>query len=358
MRREDPRAGARQPGEPGAGARQPGESGAGARCALAARLGTALARLVLLLLAVSFLTFVLVGSSPIDPVQANVGQAAYATMSPERRALLAERWDADTPVVERYASWLADAAHGDLGESLRFNAPVADVVGQRFANSVLLLASSWVIAGVVGLVLGVVAGACRGGVLDRIVRGYCYVLSATPAFWLALIALMVFSVYLGWFPLGFSVPIGSVGAVPLATRVYHMVLPALVLSLTGVANVALHTREKTIDVLGSDYVRFARTRGEGPWQVVARHGLRNLVLPALTLQCSQISEIVGGSILVEQVFSYPGLGQAAVTAGLGGDAPLLVGIALATAVLVFAGNALANVLYGVIDPRLREGVRS
>lgn len=328
------------------------------RGARGVRFALAAVRFALLMLAVSFLTFVLVGSSPIDPVQANVGQAAYATMSPERRAQLAERWDADTPVVERYAAWLADAVHGDLGESLRFNAPVAEVVGQRFANSALLLASSWVIAGAVGLALGVAAGARRGGVLDRVVRGYCYVLSATPAFWLALIALMVFSVYLGWFPLGFSVPIGSAGAVPLATRLYHMVLPALVLSLTGVANVALHTREKTIDVLGSDYVRFARTRGEGTWEVVRRHGLRNLVLPALTLQCSQISEVVGGSILVEQVFSYPGLGQAAVTAGLGGDAPLLVGIALATAALVFAGNALANVLYGVVDPRLATEVRA
>ena len=320
------------------------------------RFAATLARFVALLFAVSFLTFLLVGSSPIDPVQANVGQAAYATMSSERRAQLAERWGTDEPVMERYASWLSDALRGDFGESLRYNAPVVEVVGTRFINSALLLVTSWVLSGALGLALGVIAGARRGSALDRVVRAWCYVLSATPTFWLGLISLMVFAVYLGWFPVGFSVPIGSVGDVSLGTRLYHMVLPALVLSLTGVANVALHTREKTIDVLGSEYVRFARARGEGAWQIIRRHGLRNLVLPALTLQCSQISEIVGGSILVEQVFSYPGLGQAAVTAGLGGDAPLLVGIALATAALVFAGNALANVLYGVIDPRLRGEV--
>lgn len=320
------------------------------------RFAATLTRFVALLFAVSFLTFLLVGSSPIDPVQANVGQAAYATMSSERRAQLAERWGTDEPVMERYASWLSDALRGDFGESLRYNAPVFEVVGTRFINSALLLVTSWVLSGALGLALGVIAGARRGSALDRVVRGWCYVLSATPTFWLGLISLMVFAVYLGWFPVGFSVPIGSVGDVSLSTRLYHMVLPALVLSLTGVANVALHTREKTIDVLGSEYVRFARARGEGAWQIIRRHGLRNLVLPALTLQCSQISEIVGGSILVEQVFSYPGLGQAAVTAGLGGDAPLLVGIALATAALVFAGNALANVLYGVIDPRLRGEV--
>ena len=317
----------------------------------------AAARFALLMLAVSFLTFFLVSVSPIDPVQANVGQAAYAAMSPERRTELAERWDAGTPLLECYGAWLADAVRGDLGESLRFNAPVAEVVGERLGNSALLLASSWLIAGAVGLALGVAAGARRGSWVDRAVCAYCYLLSATPTFWIALVALMVFSVYLGWFPLGFSVPIGASGAVSLAERLYHMVLPALVLSLTGVANVALHTREKTIDVLGSEYVRFARSRGEGTGEVVFRHGLRNLVLPALTLQCAQIGEIVGGSILVEQVFSYPGLGQAAVTAALGGDAPLLVGIALATAALVFAGNALADVLSRSIDPRLRGEVR-
>ena len=151
-------------------------------------------------------------------------------------------------------------------------------------------------------------------------RAWCYVLSATPAFWLALLALMVFSVYLGWFPVGFAAPIGAAGEVSLAARLHHMALPALVLSLTGIANVALHTREKTIEVLGSDYARFARARGEGEGSIVVRHGVRNLVLPAISLLCAQVGELVGGSVLVEQVFSYPGLGQAAVTAGLGGDA--------------------------------------
>lgn len=318
-------------------------------------------RFISLMVAVSFVTFALVANSPIDPVQANVGQAAYASMSPKRRAELAERWEAETPLVERYASWLTDALHGDFGESLRFNAPVTSVAAERLGASLGLLAAAWVISSVLGTVFGIAAGARRGSAFDRAVRAYCYLLSATPTFWLALIALMLFSVYLGWFPLGFAVPIGATGEVSLAVRLHHMALPALVLSLTGVANVALHTREKLIEVLAADYVRFALARGEGRASIVLRHGVRNVVLPAITLACAQVGEIVGGSILVEQVFSYPGLGQAAVTAGLGGDAPLLVTIALVTAALVFAGNALANVLYGIVDPRLgprhRAGVR-
>ena len=121
------------------------------------------------------------------------------------------------------------------------------------------------------------------------------------------------------------------------------------------ANVALHTREKLIDVLSSDYVLLARARGESQRSIVLRHGLRNVALPALTLQFGSISEIIGGSVVVEQVFSYPGLGQAAVTAGLGSDMPLLLGIAVVTSALVFGGNLVADLLYGVIDPRIRKG---
>ncbi len=313
-----------------------------------------LVRFAVLMAAVSVVTFWLVSSSPIDPVQANVGQAAYAGMSAAKRAQLEAFWGSDLSFWERYLGWASCALTGDLGTSLRFNAPVTEVIANRAAGSLALMACAWVLSGVLGCVLGIVAGACSGRMPDRVIRGCAYVLSATPTFWLGLVALMVFSVFLGWFPAGFSVPIGmSASEVTLADRAYHLVLPALVLSITGVANIALHTREKTVDVLASDYARFARARGERTAGIVLHHGLRNLMLPALTLQCASISEIFGGSVLVEQVFSYPGLGQAAVTAGLGGDAPLLVGIALASAALVFAGNLLANVLYGVVDPRMK-----
>ena len=316
-------------------------------------------RFILLMVAVSVVTFALVGSSPVDPVKMNTGQAAYGRMSEQKREQLREYWGADQPIPERYARWAADVLHGDLGESLRYNAPVTQVLAQRAGNTLMLMAVAWVLSGVIGLALGILSGACRGSWIDRLVRGYCFLLSSTPAFWLGLVALMVFSVWLGWFPFGFSVPIGvDAATVSLAERLRHLVLPALTLSVTGVANVALHTREKVVDVMESEYVRFALTRGETRRQALIRHGFRNLVLPAISLQFAQVSEIFGGSVLVEQVFSYPGLGQAAVTAGVGGDAPLLVGIALASAAIVFTGNLVANILYGVVDPRMREGVRA
>ncbi|MDU1880485.1 MAG: ABC transporter permease, partial [Eggerthella sp.] len=269
---------------------------------------------------------------------------------------LAEYWGVNTPLWERYANWFVDLLHGDLGTSLRFNAPVIDVIATRAVNSLALMATAWAVSGVLGFALGILAGANRGRLIDRIVKGYCFLLASVPTFWLGLLFLIVFSVQLGWFPFGFSVPIGvSAADVTFADALHHLALPALTLSVIGVANIALHTREKTIDVLESDYVRFARARGLSTWGALRHHGLRNLALPALTLQFASISEIFGGSVLVEQVFSYPGLGQAAVTAGLGGDAALLVGIALFSAAFVFTGNLIASTLYGVVDPRMRKG---
>ena len=171
-------------------------------------------------------------------------------------------------------------------------------------------------------------------------------------FWLALLLLIVFAVWLKVLPIGLSVPIGAEAAT-LAQRLRHALLPALTLSVTGASSIALHTREKTADVMDSDYILFARARGEG--HIVLRHVPRNVALPAITLQFASIGELIGGSVLVEQVFSYPGLGQAAVAAGLGGDMPLLLGITVITAAIVFGGNLAADLLYGVIDPRIRRG---
>lgn len=315
-----------------------------------------LGRFALLMLAVSFVVFALVALSPVDPVQANVGQTALATMSPEKLAELEQHWGKDTPVLERYVTWLGALLQGDLGMSLRYNAPVGEVIAERAVNSLLLMTIAWVVSGILGFVLGVLAGVRRGSWLDRFVKAYCFVLAASPTFWVALLLLAIFSVGLGWFPIGFSAPIGRAAAeVTIADALTHLALPAITLSIVGVANVALHTREKTVDVMASPYVRFAFARGEKLHTVVTRHALRNLLLPGMTIQFAQIAEIFGGSVLVEQVFSYPGLGQAAVAAGIGGDVALLAGIALMSAALVFGGNLVANILYGVIDPRIRRG---
>ena len=320
--------------------------------------GKNLIRMVLLLFAVSVVTFALVSASPIDPLQANVGQAALGSMSEEQKEKLRSYWGVDTPPVERYLNWMTDALRGDLGTSLLYRQPVTRVIAVKLSNSLFLMGIAWILSGVLGFLLGIIAGVFKGRLADRAIRGYSLLIASTPAFWLALLLLMVFAVWLKVLPIGLSVPIGvEASGVTFLDRVRHAILPAATLSITGVSNIALHTREKMIDIMASDYVLFARARGESTWKIVLRHGLRNVLLPAITLQFASISEIIGGSVLVEQVFSYPGLGQAAVAAGTGSDVPLLMGITLITAAIVFLGNFAANLLYGAVDPRIRKGGR-
>ncbi|WP_411338371.1 ABC transporter permease [Ruminococcus gauvreauii] len=312
--------------------------------------------MILLLFAVSVVTFTLVSVSPIDPLQANVGQAALGAMSQEQKEKLESYWGVDEPPVQRYLNWAKDFIKGDMGDSLLYRQPVTAVIGVKLANSMMLMVIAWMISGLLGFLLGILAGVFRGTWIDRLIKGYSLLIASTPVFWLALLLLLVFAVWLKVLPVGLSVPIGVEAAgVTFLDRIQHAILPALTLSITGVSNITLHTREKMIDVMESDYMLFALARGESRKRMVCRHGLRNIILPALTLQFASISEIIGGSVLVEQVFSYPGLGQAAVAAGTGSDVPLLMGITLVTAAIVFSGNFIANILYGVVDPRMRKG---
>ncbi|WP_312430863.1 ABC transporter permease [Lacrimispora sp.] len=315
-----------------------------------------LARMAVLLFLVSAAAFFLVSVSPIDPLKVNIGQAALGSMSQEQIAKLSEYWGTGLPPAERFFSWAGDFIKGDMGTSLLYRQPVSHVIGMKLSNSLWLMAVSWLVSGGAGFALGTLAGANRGKTVDKVISAYALVTASTPAFWLALVLLMVFAVRLKILPIGLSVPIGMEAAeVTIKDRVVHGILPCLTLSITGMSNILLQTRGKMIQVMESDYVLFARARGESKSQIVFRHGIRNILLPALTLQFASVSEIFGGSVLVEEVFSFPGLGQAAVTAGLGGDIPLLLGITVISAAIVFTGNFIANVLYGVVDPRMRKG---
>lgn len=315
-----------------------------------------LLRMLVLLLAVCGVSFFLVSLSPIDPLKSNVGQTALGTMSPEQIARLEAYWGVGVPAGERFMTWLSGMLKGDFGISLLYRRPVLEVIGEKALNSCVLMTAAWLFSGILGMLLGIAAGAKRGKWPDRLITAYCMVISGTPAFWLALVLLLLFAVQFPVFPIGFSVPVGlEAGEVTVWDRLYHAFLPALALGLTGVSNIAMHTRSKMIEILESDYVCYARARGEKGVSLIWRHGLRGLLLPVITLQFGSISEIFGGSVLVEQVFSYPGLGQAAITAGLGSDVPLLLGITLISAFLVCMGNMTADLLYLAVDPRMRRG---
>jgi len=311
-------------------------------------------KIVLLLLAVSAISFALVSASPVDPVRQYILGLGTA-VSPEQRAQIESYWGVNEPPVERYFSWLFELLQGNLGQSAIYRRPVADIIGERFVSSLALMLCAWILAGVIGFAIGCIMGMYRNRWPDKILKRVCYILCSVPTFWLGLLFLLVFSVWLGWFPIGFSAPIGVHSEdVTLWQKIYHLILPAVTLSFMSFANIALHTRQKLVDVLNSEYVLFAKARGEGKWTILRRHGLRNILLPALTLQFASFAELFGGSVMAENVFSYPGLGSAASAAGLQGDVPLLLGITLFSALFVCVGNMIANLLYAVVDPRIQE----
>ena len=304
------------------------------------------------MIAVAIFSFILLDLSPINPVTAYL---KGATVSEAQRAILESYFGVNVPLPTKIYHWLLDLVQGNLGTSLIYRAPVMDVIIDKFSASFVLMAISWIFSGILGFLLGVVAGKNKGSWIDKAVKVYCYIIQSAPSFWVGMLILMIFAVYLGWFPIGFGVPIGVKSTdATFMEWASRLVLPALTLSLVGLAPIAMYTRNELTQVLSSDYVLFAKSRGEKGWDLVKNHGIRNILLPAITLQFLSFSELFGGAVLVEQVFSYPGIGQTAVAAGLQNDVPLFLGIVVFSAVFVFVGNLLADISYYLIDPRIKE----
>lgn len=309
-------------------------------------------RFILLMLAVAIFSFILIEISPIDPVSAYLDGAV---VTEAQRAVLQQYWGVGQPITTKIWFWLLNLIQGNLGTSLLYRVPVINVILQKFEASLVLMLVSWIFSGLIGFGLGIVAGKNEGTWIDKIVKVYCYAIQSAPSFWVGLLVLMVFAVDLGWFPIGFGVPVGVMESnVNIWQWIDRLVLPVLTLSLVGVAPIAMYTRNELVHVLKSDYILFAKSRGQSGWDLIDRHGVRNILLPAVTLQFLSFSQLFGGAVLVEQVFSYPGIGQTAVAAGLHSDVPLFLGIVLFSAVFVFVGNLLADIIYYFVDPRIKE----
>lgn len=307
-----------------------------------------------LLAGVSIIAFIMITKAPIDPLVSYVG--ANSTLSPEAKEEISAYWGLDEPLPQRFATWLDHALHGDLGQSITYKKPVIDVIRERMSYSFVLMLLAWALSGVLGFLLGIYCGLHPGGPMDRITKVFCLALKSAPTFWLGLIVLTVFAVQLGWFPIGMAAPMGKLAEdVTLGDRIYHLVLPVLTLTITSISEVVLYTRQKLIEIMDSDFILYARSRGESRPQLVRRHILRNIALPAITIQFASFSELFGGMALAENIFSYPGIGTATTAAAMNGDVPLLLGLTIFSAIFVFTGNLIADILYGVFDPRTKEG---
>lgn len=307
-------------------------------------LGRATARLLLQLLLVTLFAFVLLAVSPIEPLNYYIGDQMMS-VSAEQRLLLAQNLGLDQSITERFIVWAQHLIQGDLGFSIKFQQPVSDVIIERFPSSLLLMGSAWLLALCAGYLLGLIAALTENRIWDRIISRLAWILASTPSFWLGLILIYVFAVQFSLLPVCCAAPLGmDPNNVPWLIRLEHLVLPCIALACSSLPPIILHSKEKVLDVLASDHVHYARMHGMSTWGIIRCHLLRNSLTPALVLQFASFAELFGGSVLAETVFNFPGLGNTLVIAGLSGDTALLMGITLISALFIFTGNSIANVL--------------
>lgn len=312
-----------------------------------------LLRLIFLLFGVSVFSFILLKYSPVDPVLASVDYDMSLTN--EQYEKIAEYYGLNRSIFTQYFIWLKNFITGNWGNSLIYNRPVIEIVSNRAMASFTLMGISWILSGIIGFILGALSAFKLGKIFDKMIKLFSFIQASVPTFWIGLIFLLIFSAQLKWFPIGLSSPIGVISTqVSFIEKIRHLILPAFTLSILGIANVTLHTREKMIDVLNSEYVTFAKARGENNFEIFKNHCIRNAITPAITLHFSYFGELFGGSVLAEQVFSYSGLGSTLTQAGLKGDSPLLLAIVIIGAVFVFLGNMMSDILNKILMPNLRR----
>lgn len=303
------------------------------------------------LLVVTFGVFAIAAASPFDPVK---GYAGSAALGADRETLdrLSENLGVDRPFTARWWEWLTSALTGDLGHSSVLRQPVAQVIGERLVWSSLLCAAAFAAAVLLGTLLGVLAARRPGSPLDRTVTSLAYVLEAAPVFWIALLAIWLFALQWDVLPAGGLTDTGS-EQVTAGQVASHLVLPAGVLAMSQLPWFALYVRQGVGDALAEDPVRGARARGLNERTVLLGHALRSGLLPVLTLIGSRVPELITGALLVESVFSWPGIAAATVEAATAVDFPLLAALTTLATAAVLAGNLLADLLYGLFDPRVK-----
>jgi peptide/nickel transport system permease protein len=314
-------------------------------------MGTYIARRVLaavpVALGVATVVFLIIRLSG-DPVDIMLGPTATA----EARQNLRRQFGLDEPVPLQYATWLANAAHGDLGKSLSTGQPVTEMVFRRLGPTLLLASTGLLLAVVLGIPLGVLAGVQRNSWIDRSSVVLATVGTAVPSFWLGLVLLLVFSVRLGWLPSGgmFSPRNPQLMDVP-----SHLILPAITLALWSIALIARLTRSSMLEVIGDDFVRTARAKGLRERTVVVRHALKNALIPVITVVGLQFGQLLGGAIIAEAIFSWPGVGSLLLQGITTRDFPLVQGAVLYVACAFVLVSLLVDITYAYLNPRIRFG---
>ena len=326
-----------------------------------------LATVVPTFIGVTLVAFALIRLIPGDPIEIMMGERRLDAQS---HARLLHQLGLDQPLYAQYFDYVGRLLHGDLGQSIVTREPVVDEFVSLFPATVELASAALLLALVVGLALGIAAALKRGSLVDQGVMGLATLGNSMPVFWWGLMLIMLFSVQLGWTPVSgrigieYEVPVKtglllidslfSDEAGAFASACLHLALPALVLGTIPMAVVARMTRSSMLEVLREDYVRTARAKGLSPWRVVVVHALRNALIPVVTVLGLQMGALLGGAVLTETIFSWPGIGKWLIDAIARRDYPVVQAGILVSAAIFIVVNLAVDLLYGVINPRLRE----
>ena len=283
-----------------------------------------------------------------DPLEFLIREQGYG-VSEEARAAISKKIGLDRPLAVQYLIWIGGVLRGDFGRSILTERPVIDIFVEKAPPTIQLAAVSWVLATLIGVPVGVVSAVNRGGLFDYIGRAFALFGQAVPVFWLAIMAILIFAVTLGWLPSGTNGPPDA----SFWEKVKHFILPAAVLGWSGAASYARLTRSAMLEVLDSEFVKMARAKGVTGRRVIWKHALRNAMIPPITFSALLIAFFLSGQVVVEVVFGWPGLGRLATEAVFENDFNTLSTSVLFFAVLFAFASFLADTLYSLVDPRIR-----
>jgi len=323
-------------------------------------LTTRVSESLIVLLIMSFVIYGLIGLMPGDPIDEMI--AANPLLTSEDVARLKALHGLDKPLMERYGNWLWAAVHGDFGFSRIHAKPAVDVLLPHLGNTLILMTAAVVLSLLIALPLGVYAAIKPNSALDYTINMFCFAGISVPPFWLALLAIILFAVLLGWLPAGGMETVGGAGTgwSSLADRLKHMILPVGVLTLHSVGGYTRFVRASMIQVLRQDFIRTARAKGVGPTRLLMGHALRNAILPFITVVALSFGSLFSGALITETMFSWLGVGKMIYDSVLGNDFNLaLIGLLFAT-LMTLVGNIMADVAYAWADPRIstRRGLET
>lgn len=300
-----------------------------------------------ILLGITILTFAIMHIAPGDPISLQVDP----NIKPEDRARVIESLGLNEPIHVQYLTWLGRVVQGDFGTSfIRKGQPVSGMIMDRLPYTILLMSVSTFLALIISIPFGIISASRPYTPLDYSVTVTSFLGLATPNFWLGLMLIMAFGVHLHWFPTGGAATLNAPFSI--WDRLHHLVMPAFVLATADMAGLTRHTRSSMLEVLRQDFIRTAKAKGFKEGKVIMKHGVRNGLIPIITIFALMLPSFFGGSVIVENVFGWPGIGTLFIDSVFQRDYPVIMAITLISAVLVVVANLIADICYAIIDPRI------